>query len=1680
MRTRVIRALCRVALTALLSLTVYASGPAEAVSQNSRQPGPAVMRSLLRKAMPGTRDLQLILELTEPSVIEAMRSAHSTGIAPQSTRATGAGHIDLNSAEALAYQARIARSQRVMMDRLRALDGVQVLGSTDLVMNAIIARVPVEQYLTVRRLPGVKKVYFSRLHRMNLDAAAPLLNAPTLWARAGGRNNAGHGVKIGIIDSGIDITNPMFIDSTLTPPSGCPKGESAFTNNKVIVARNYINLLSNPQTNHTAVDEVGHGSFVAGCAAGKVVAAPRATISGMAPGAFLGSYKIFGTPGINDEATTAAILAAIDEAVADGMDILNLSLGSLDYVPPSEDPEVTAITNAVAKGVVVVLAAGNDGPNTHTIETPGSAADAIAVGAVSNSRTFAADLHVTGPAPVPTEIQNMAYENGSGPAIPAPIPSTLVTDVATLDGTGLACSPFAAGSLSGRFAFIERGECTFLVKVTNATNAGASGVIVYNNVDGAEPIVMGGLTSTTIPGVMISNPNGLAVKSFLASNSGVTISIDASSNVVLTPTPPDVLTDFSSRGPSADFRIKPDLVAVGANVYSAAQTNNSAGELYDASHFTLADGTSFSTPMVSGAAAGVKQLLPGLTVAGIKSALVNTTNQNVTNNGTDPATIVEAGSGLLDMGRASAASAVFSPESLNFGPQAYSGTISLTQTVTITNVSQNTDSYTISVEPVVSGPSVSLSTNSTASVAPGATTNVTVTIRATAPATGGFQGFIMVKSVQTSTSYVIPYWAGLYVPDSTRILTVRQNATSGAFSNLSDAIAAAQPGNIIEIADSGTYSVGSSGFTLSTNSQGLPLHGLTIRAAAGQTPILDGTTSAATADLQVVGLQNVLLQGLTVNGGQTGIDILEPSPSVPLSVTIDHCNITNMNASRTAAGIVVDNGGDVDITYSTITGSASVGVSVFNGTYLTVANSTIQNNPGDGLDALDSNVQILNSTLSTNGGPGAYLDNCSGTVAGSTFNNNTGSFGDGVQIIDGTLTLTGNTMGSNAGAGVSLYAGTSTSPGPTAILSSNTMQANGQYGVLIDQAQSLQMDGNLVEDNAQGLQVNGTSTALLTNNIVVRSTNPSFGDGLAAGGSSVVRIVNSDFYLNQHRGIVETSGASVSVANSIVSSNTAGDLSGLTAGNVQYSLIGDGTFASINNNVKGDPKFVNPAGGDFTLGAGSPALEAGSNSAANLPFLDYKQQLRVASSNAIPGEGRADMGAIEAGSSFPLNYPLLISGTNSTLTDTFITGFAASNPTTSTVQSVFTAYDPTGALISGQTNPAVHSFASEAQVPILDFQLFGFPFGASRVGGVLASSAQKLAGFFLIFDQSFSHLADGVDVSSQTGTHLFFLRHEFDSSGKAVYSLFNPGVNPANVTATLWGTGGTQVGLPKTVVLAPKGQSLLTFDAVTTSSGYVQVQSDRPITGLEIFGNSAEIAALRATAPGTEARIFFPHIAMNQGYSSLIGVVNTSDVQANLTLTVFGSDGVALASPVVRSLNPGGQLLEPAASLFGIGAGNLVTGYVVVESDQPGIGGFCAFTYTNGSIQSDAAVPGQSMPQSKLLFSHVAHQVPAGSGGNYQTGIALLNPFGATVTYTMRVFDSSGAQVAEKTDTLSPHVKIARLLSHPVADVGFFTQSISLASGHVEVTADYPLLGFELFFTEQLTELATVTAQTGN
>src|SRR5260370_5265838 len=239
-----------------------------------------------------------------------------------------APRASLRSETARQKRSQIRDQQRTVRAQLEAAEA-RVMGSLDTVANALIVSIPDGKAASLASIPGVLRVHPVRRFKLSLDHALPLHHVPEAWQQVG-IGNAGAGTKIGVIDTGIDVDHQGFQDPSLTVPSGFPRvnasSDLAFTNNKVIVARSYAALFESPDPDTSARDHVGHGTATSMAAAGVANTGPLAAISGVAPKAWLGSYKVFGSPGVNDSATDASIIKAIEDAVNDGMDVINLSL----------------------------------------------------------------------------------------------------------------------------------------------------------------------------------------------------------------------------------------------------------------------------------------------------------------------------------------------------------------------------------------------------------------------------------------------------------------------------------------------------------------------------------------------------------------------------------------------------------------------------------------------------------------------------------------------------------------------------------------------------------------------------------------------------------------------------------------------------------------------------------------------------------------------------------------------------------------------------------------------------------------------------------------------------------------------------------------------------------------------------------------------------------------------------------------------------------------------------------------------------------------------------------------------------------------------------------------------------------------------------------------------------------
>ena len=652
---------------------------------------------------------------------------------------------------------------RTEQARIRALiqqRNGKVLSSLDSLMNALIVNIADADAPALAAMAGVKQVYPVREYKMNLDHALPLHHVPEAWTRIGGKDKAGAGVRIAILDTGVSPNHPAFQDPTLKPPPGFPRASKpqnlAFTNNKIIVARSYEDIYQETDPDD-AQDRHGHGTETAMCAAGVTNKGPFATITGVAPKAWIGGYKI--VPGNTGSASGDVILKALDDALADGMDVINLSFGGVGAFPAIPDyvPAV-AVDRLRLFGVVMVVSAGNDGPTPNSMSDFASQASVISVGAVQSDRAFNGSVAVGGAAPV------QAFTS-TGP-VPGPL-TTTVFDVSSVDPSGLLCSPLPAGSASGQIALILRGTCTFEQKVLDAQAGGAVAAIIYVQ-PGQAPIHIS-IGGATLPTVLLSNSDGVSLKNTVASNpsTAVTVVFDG----VAYPEDPHLLASFTSKGPNYDYTIKPDLVAVGTDVYMATQSLDPTGELYSKDGYLVENGTSFSSPLTAGAVAVLRGARPGLTVDQYRSLIINSATPLTRPDG-QIERVQQAGTGVLNLDAALQSTISAFPTSLTYllGSGDLGGVVTgdLDQ-LTLTNVGKTADVFHVAAIGFDSAPALQFSTNS-ADENPTSTLDVPIdagqskTIYAywttdKTLAVGEYQGDILVESAHGDA--LVPYWYGV-------------------------------------------------------------------------------------------------------------------------------------------------------------------------------------------------------------------------------------------------------------------------------------------------------------------------------------------------------------------------------------------------------------------------------------------------------------------------------------------------------------------------------------------------------------------------------------------------------------------------------------------------------------------------------------------------------------------------------------------------------------------------------------------------------------------------------------------------------------------------------------------------------------------------------------------------------
>ncbi|MDQ3969258.1 MAG: S8 family serine peptidase [Thermoproteota archaeon] len=601
--------------------------------------------------------------------------------------------------------------------------GAEVVREHFLVGNSLVYKLNGAAPSLLAQGPNAKAAAASWLYRPTMTISNDLIGAPALWSGLGGREAAGAGISVGIIDTGIDESHPAF---------AC-KGDIT---NKVYASG------GDPPPFGLPTIVFDHGTHVAGTVAGCVIpsvasggAAIAGTWSGVAPGSTLVDYNVFpgfgsGFIAFGGSAFSHDICQAVEDGVADQMDVLNMSLGG--GVQGPHDFLAECVNAANDAGVVVAVAAGNTGPGDSTVESPGSAAGALTAGASTNP-------HFVG---IPVAVGTSTF----GAALGDFNNFGIVTAPYTVTSPANGCTAIST-ALSGKIALIDRGVCSFSTKIRNAEAAGAIGVLVVNNVAG-DPSAMAhdGLTFPTIPAAMLGKSDGNSIKP-----SG-TLTVDGTSPREFITQNKDIVAGFSSRGPTPfTYLIKPDVAAPGVNILSSVFN----GE------YAFFQGTSMATPHVAGSAALLLDAHPGWSPADVKSALVNTGARVVTdheNAAVDPGVLARGG-GRVALAAATVTPVTFDPASVSFGKWTGSKAVSASVSVTAKNVSGSAQMCAVSV---AGSPFVSVSPTAT-SIAAGGTATISATLNGGRTiASGDHSGDITVTC--GSTSLKVPWWTRVSTP----------------------------------------------------------------------------------------------------------------------------------------------------------------------------------------------------------------------------------------------------------------------------------------------------------------------------------------------------------------------------------------------------------------------------------------------------------------------------------------------------------------------------------------------------------------------------------------------------------------------------------------------------------------------------------------------------------------------------------------------------------------------------------------------------------------------------------------------------------------------------------------------------------------------------------------------------
>jgi subtilisin family serine protease len=554
----------------------------------------------------------------------------------EATKPGKGGKINPNSAHVKQYTKFLEKRHNKALEAVGADESDKIYDYT-VTFNGFAAQLTDDQAEEMTKQPGVVMVLPDQMRYKTTDASPAFLG---LTAEGGAylKGYTGEGVVVGVIDTGIWPEHPSFADDGSYAPApvdledtaenpACEFGntdhnanDAPFTcNNKLIGARQTLSTYrlligAAPDEYDSARDDDGHGTHTASTAAGNagveasMYGIPRGTISGIAPRAHVIAYKGLGNLG----GFTSDLAAAIDQAVRDGVDVINYSIGGGAGGPGADE---IAFLFAADAGVHVATSAGNSGPGAASLGNPGTMPWMTTVGASTQGRFFQGTV-VLG--------DGSQY---AGASITPGTASAPLVDAEFAGGDLCIPGTLDSSQVAGKIVLCRRGAIARAAKSLAVFQAGGVGTILYNNSDADN------LFSDTHwnPTVHIDNTPGLAIKAYIAAAASPTAEI-VGEQVGEWPAAPS-MTIFSSRGPNpvAGDIIKPDITAPGIQILAGNSPTPDPGSV-QGELFQAIAGTSMSSPHVAGVFALLKQAHPEWSAAVAKSAIMTTAHQDVRDN----------------------------------------------------------------------------------------------------------------------------------------------------------------------------------------------------------------------------------------------------------------------------------------------------------------------------------------------------------------------------------------------------------------------------------------------------------------------------------------------------------------------------------------------------------------------------------------------------------------------------------------------------------------------------------------------------------------------------------------------------------------------------------------------------------------------------------------------------------------------------------------------------------------------------------------------------------------------------------------------------------------------------------------------------------------------------------------